>query len=52
MTEIERETIQRATGIIDGVSVAVKDELIQNILGCDSDMLSDLLRKDGDKIFN
>ena len=50
MTQKERETIQRAAGIIEGVSVAIKDELMQNMLACASDMLSDLLRKDGDKI--
>ena len=47
MTQDNRETMQRALGIIEGVSFGAS-ERVQDALACVVDMLDDVLRSDGE----
>ena len=48
MTQENRETMQRAMGIIEGVSFGAS-ERVQNALACVIDMLDDVLKSEGEQ---
>jgi hypothetical protein len=48
MTQENRETMQRAMGIIEGVSFG-SSERVQNALACVIAMLDDVLRSEGEQ---
>ena len=50
MTGKERETIQKVLGLLEGVSVGIKDSGVLCVLGCAYDLLEGLLKKEGDKV--
>ena len=50
MTAEEREKIQKVLGLLEGVSVGIKDSGVLCVLGGAYDLLEGLLKKEGDKV--